>query len=87
MKSEAACHYDWQIASLDMNKAFLKRITYKELAEATGEDEPIVCFKIPPGSYILLRQFQVSRTTTNPPIASNASKRALVRKTPREPSA
>ena len=39
LASEAACHQDWTIASLDIDKAFLKGFTYKELAEATGEQE------------------------------------------------
>ena len=37
LASEAACHDDWIIASLDVEKAFLKGFTYAELAEATGE--------------------------------------------------
>ena len=36
LASEAACQPDWIIASLDIDKAFLKGFTYKELAEATG---------------------------------------------------
>ena len=57
LASEAACHPDWIIASLDIDKAFLQGFTYKELAEATGEQERIVCFKLPPGSAALLRKF------------------------------
>jgi hypothetical protein len=57
LASEAACHPEWIIASLDVDKAFLKGFTYKELAEATGESERLVCFKLPPGSAMLLRQF------------------------------
>ena len=55
LASEAACHPDYIIASLDVDKAFLKGFTYKELAEATGEQEIIVCFKLPPGSAAILR--------------------------------
>ena len=55
LASEAACHPDYIIASLDVDKAFLKGFTYKELAEATGEQERIVCFKLPPGSAAILR--------------------------------
>ena len=55
--SEAACHDDWIIASLDVNNAFLKGFTYKELAEATGEKERTVCFRLPPGSAEYLRKF------------------------------
>ena len=54
--SEAACHPDYEIASLDVDKAFLKGFTYKELADATGEDERIVCFCLPPGSAALPRK-------------------------------
>lgn len=32
--SEAACNKEWVLASLDIDKAFLKGFTYKELAEA-----------------------------------------------------
>ena len=42
---------------LDIDKAFLKGFTYKELAAATGEHERMVCFKLPPGSATLLRKF------------------------------
>eukprot|EP00973_Karenia_brevis_P076034 10561933-Karenia_brevis.AAC.1 len=54
MSSEAACHQDWIIASLDIDKAFLKGFTYKELAEATGEKERVVCFTLSPGSATVL---------------------------------
>ena len=57
LASEAACHDDWIIASLDIDKAFLQGFTYKELAEATGEKERMVCFKLPPGSATQLRKF------------------------------
>ena len=57
LASEAACHKDWILASLDIDKAFLKGFTYKELAEATGERERVVCFKLPPGSATFLRKF------------------------------
>ena len=36
LASEAAYHKDWILASLDIDKAFLKGLTYKELAAATG---------------------------------------------------
>ena len=55
LASEAACNKDWILASLDIDKAFLKGFTYKELADATGEQERIVCFKMPPGSADILR--------------------------------
>ena len=57
LASEAACHENWIIASLDIDTAFLKGFTYKELAEATGEKERTVCFQLPPGSAAVLRQF------------------------------
>jgi len=57
LASEAACHPDFISASLDIDKAFLKGFTYKELAEATGEKERMVCFRLPPGSATYLRQF------------------------------
>eukprot|EP00973_Karenia_brevis_P009116 1235124-Karenia_brevis.AAC.1 len=41
MSSKAACHPDWIIASLDIDKAFLKGFTYKERAEATGDKERV----------------------------------------------
>ena len=55
--SEAACHPDYIIASLDIDKAFLKGYTYEELANATGEKERTVCFRLPPGSAAYLRKF------------------------------
>eukprot|EP00974_Lingulodinium_polyedra_P032236 3104717-Lingulodinium_polyedra.AAC.1 len=55
LASEAACHKDWILASLDIDKAFLKGFTYVELAAATGEQERIVCFTLPPGSVSILR--------------------------------
>eukprot|EP00959_Pyramimonas_sp_CCMP1952_P122761 2566122-Pyramimonas_sp.AAC.1 len=39
LASTAACKKQWDIASLDINMAFLKGLTYQELAEATGEKE------------------------------------------------
>jgi hypothetical protein len=58
LASEAACSPNWIIASLDIDKAFLKGFTYKELAEATGEKERIVCFTLPPGSAQILRKIK-----------------------------
>ena len=37
ISSEAACHDNWIIISIDVNKAFLKGLTYDELAKLTGE--------------------------------------------------
>ena len=44
LASEAACHPDFILASLDIDTAFLQGFTYKEFAEATGESERMVCF-------------------------------------------
>eukprot|EP00974_Lingulodinium_polyedra_P058744 5655470-Lingulodinium_polyedra.AAC.1 len=41
LASEAACHKDWIFASLDIDIAFLKGLSYAELAQATGEQERI----------------------------------------------
>ena len=57
LASQAACNPGWIIASLDIDKAFLQGYTYKELADATGEKERLVCFKLPPGSAEHLRKF------------------------------
>ena len=54
--SETACHPDWIYVAVDINKAFLQGMTYKELGEATGEPERIVNFTLPPGSAAILRQ-------------------------------
>eukprot|EP00959_Pyramimonas_sp_CCMP1952_P037103 776274-Pyramimonas_sp.AAC.1 len=49
LASAAACETQWIIASLDINVAFLKGLTYQELAETTGEKERLECFTLPPG--------------------------------------
>eukprot|EP00959_Pyramimonas_sp_CCMP1952_P194478 4066520-Pyramimonas_sp.AAC.1 len=41
LASTAGCKKQWLIASLDINVAFLKGLTYQELAEATGEKERV----------------------------------------------
>ena len=58
LASEAACHENYIIASLDIDKAFLKGFTYAELAEATGERPRNVYFKLPPGSAAVLRSIK-----------------------------
>lgn len=50
LASEAACNTDFILASLDVDKAFLKGFAY-----TTGEKERTVCFKLPPGSASILR--------------------------------
>ena len=52
----AACNKEFILASLDIDKAFLKGFTYRELADATGEKTRTVCFKLPPGSAAILRK-------------------------------
>eukprot|EP00974_Lingulodinium_polyedra_P004737 444525-Lingulodinium_polyedra.AAC.1 len=54
LASEAACHKDWILASLGIDKAFLKGFSYAELAQARGKQERIVCFTLPPGSASIL---------------------------------
>eukprot|EP00959_Pyramimonas_sp_CCMP1952_P046991 981064-Pyramimonas_sp.AAC.1 len=40
---------------MDIDKAFLKGLSYEELAHATGEETCMVCFILPPGSAQVLR--------------------------------
>ena len=56
LASVAACKNKWKMASLDMDKASLKGLTYKELAAATGEKERLMCFALPLGSAAVLRR-------------------------------
>ena len=42
LASESACRPEWKLASLDIDKDTLQGLTYKELAEATGEAERLV---------------------------------------------
>eukprot|EP00959_Pyramimonas_sp_CCMP1952_P296298 6198300-Pyramimonas_sp.AAC.1 len=48
LASAAARRNQWIIASLDISMAFLRGLTYQELAEATGEEERVACFALPP---------------------------------------
>eukprot|EP00959_Pyramimonas_sp_CCMP1952_P337511 7068181-Pyramimonas_sp.AAC.1 len=50
LASEAACRPEWILASMDIDKAFFKGLTYEELAHAAGEETRMVCFALPPGS-------------------------------------
>jgi hypothetical protein len=52
--SEAVCR-GWDIVSVDISKAFLQGVTYKELAEATGEPLREVNFYLPEYSVAFLR--------------------------------
>ena len=45
--SEVACHEDWIIVTIDIEKAFLQGLTYKEIADETGEEERFVFFNLP----------------------------------------
>ena len=53
-----ACHPNFILESLNIDTPFLQGFTYKELAEATGEKDRMVCFKLPPGSAAVLRRFE-----------------------------
>lgn len=53
--SEAACHPEWSFLSVDINKAFLQGVTYEEMSMATGEEERVVHFTLPPGAATFLR--------------------------------
>eukprot|EP00974_Lingulodinium_polyedra_P103749 10041710-Lingulodinium_polyedra.AAC.1 len=55
LASATACHKYWILASLDIDKAFLKGFSYAELAQATGEQERIACFALPPNSANIFR--------------------------------
>jgi len=46
----------WDICTTDISKAFLQGVTYKELAELTGEPEREVNFYLPAGQIALLRK-------------------------------
>ena len=54
--SEAAVHDDWIIVTIDIEKAFLQGMTYKEIQECTGEPERDVFFTLSPGSAAMLRR-------------------------------
>eukprot|EP00439_Symbiodinium_sp_Y106_P049299 s2398_g6.t1 len=54
--SEAALHPEWKFIALDINKAFLQGLTYREIHDLTGEAEREVCFTLPPGTGELLKQ-------------------------------
>ena len=56
ISSECACHDDWVIVSVDIDKAFLQGMTYQEIHELTGEDVRNVHFSLPPGADEQLRK-------------------------------
>ena len=54
--SECACHPEWLLVTIDVEKAFLQGMTYKEIEDATGEPEREILFSLPPGAAALLRK-------------------------------
>ena len=58
---------------MDVDKAFLKGFTYKELAEATGEKERVVCFDYLQEVLKFYASSPVSMTSMNQFIAYNVS--------------
>ena len=56
ISSEVACHPGWVYITVDIEKAFLQGMTYKEISELTGEAERVVHFTLPSGSAKILRQ-------------------------------
>ena len=53
--SETSCHPDWEFLTVDINRAFLQGMTYREMHELTGEAERVVHFTLPPGASAVLR--------------------------------
>ena len=53
--SEVACHPGWIIVTVDIEKAFLQGLTYREIQETTGGPEKFTNFSLPPGSAVFLR--------------------------------
>ena len=51
---EVACREGWSYITVDIEKAFLQGMTYKEISDLTGEAERIVHFTLPPGSAAIL---------------------------------
>ena len=56
--SEAACRPHWRFVALDISKAFLQGMTYKETARRTGEEERDVCFTLPHAAIRFLKQLE-----------------------------
>ena len=54
--SECACHPDWVMVTIDIEKAFLQGLTYKEIQQSTGEPEREILFSLPTGAAAVLRQ-------------------------------
>jgi len=55
LASETACQEGWDLVTIDIEKAFLQGMTYKEMHELTGEPERIVNFTLPKGAAEMLR--------------------------------
>ena len=55
--SEAAVR-GWSMAAIDVRKAFLKGITYDELAKETGEPRREVCFELSEEAVAVLKTIQ-----------------------------
>ena len=53
--SEAVCR-GWTLTSIDVRKAFLKGVTYAELAKTTNEPERQVCFELGDDAVEVLQQ-------------------------------
>ena len=56
LSSEVACHPEWEMLSVDIEKAFLQGMTYQEIHELTGEALRVVHFSLPPGAAAQLRK-------------------------------
>ena len=48
----------FELWAMDVRKAFLKGVTYEELAEMTGEEIRVVCFDVPDWCVPILREFK-----------------------------
>eukprot|EP00971_Amphidinium_carterae_P039991 785004-Amphidinium_carterae.4 len=56
--SESMMHDDWQLAGVDIRKAFLQGVTYAELAKETSSPMKEVNFEVPPGTVGILRTIE-----------------------------
>ena len=63
LASEAACHPDWILASLDIDKAFLKGLTYQDLAAATGKRNALFVLHYRQAVHKYYGNYQVLPTT------------------------
>ena len=72
LASEAAAHPDWILASLDIDKAFLKGFTHMELAEATGNPSEWLILLCLRGAPLSCDNFRDMKTLTKLFIAFDA---------------